>query len=547
MGGEGGLIGGAGGVAFVDGPCDDLTLPRRAFEAGDGGVQFGEIAGDFSVETLDGPWRLSEQWSGCESYVFLTYFPDLRQGGQGDWSGDQLWASEIAPLYLKGPRNVHYFFTSFEEEAADREARADALRTSFDRFLGANVPDANDRNYWRDHFHFVTDRVTEIEGSVGPFVTSYLEYMFSDEGLADLGDRGMAQSPLPEAFAINRHQRWDPVGSLSPIVGQAPTFEMASYAGHFYNHLIGLDDRLAGEGDVTVVPLLAETVTERIFNQTVTLPDAQAMAAFNTLEVDIQVNCPARNPFNCSEWDRIARISLCLDAECAEKQEMMRWITPYWRRGRRRWAQEISPMLALLRAGGEVIFQVEMGPDWERKTKRQVDISLRFSEATPAGGPEASASGGALAFTGGEFIEAYNTRDPFTFTPPAGARRVELISIISGHGQAEGSNCAEWCDHRHQFTVNGVELPEISSPMTPGSLTGCAERAGEGVSPGQWGNWAPGRAYWCPGLPVDWVRQDITEQVTPGVESAITYEGSLAGATPRGGDIALSAYVIWYE
>ncbi|MFN3199180.1 MAG: peptide-N-glycosidase F-related protein [Bradymonadia bacterium] len=550
-GGEpmGGMMGGAGGgeVMFADGPCEDLDLPKAPFQTADGGTAFGDIAGDFTVQTLDGPWQLTQNWSGCESYVFLNYFQDLRQGGGGPWQGDQLWGSDLSPLYQQGPRNVHYFFTSFEEELAEREARMNTLRDGFDRFLGANVADAADRAYWRSHFHFVTDRMTEIEGSAGLFARNYLDFMFSDEGVVDLGDRGMAQAPLPDVFAINRHQQFDPVGSLSPVVGQPPNFEMAAYAGHFYNHLSSLDARLADTSEITEVTLLERAVTERVFTEQVELPSAEEMAAFNTLEVDIQVTCPFQHPFACSEWDRIARISLCLDEECAQRQEIMRWITPYWRRGRRRWAQDISPMLALLRAGGTQRFFIEMGPDWERKTERNARITLRFSEAMPAAGPEGSATGGALAFTGGAFDENYNTREPFTFTAPEGTRRAELVTIISGHGQTPQDNCAEWCDHRHQFTLNDVELTEISSAMEAGTLKGCAERAGEGVPPGQWGNWAPGRAYWCPGLPVDLIRLDITDHITPGAESTLTYRGLFNGGDPRGGDIALSAYVIWYE
>ena len=54
------------------------------------------------------------------------------------------------------------------------------------------------------------------------------------------------------------------------------------------------------------------------------------------------------NPFACSEWDRIGRIELCRDLECTQKDEIARWITPYWRRGTRRWFLDVSPFLALL-------------------------------------------------------------------------------------------------------------------------------------------------------------------------------------------------------
>ena len=67
-----------------------------------------------------------------------------------------------------------------------------------------------------------------------------------------------------------------------------------------------------------------------------------------------------------------------------------------------------------------------------------------------------------------------------------------------------------------------------------------------GVSPGQFGNWAPERAYWCPGLPVAPIHIDLTDAVNLGVENQLDYEATLgANIQPRGGDIALSAYVVY--
>ena len=75
---------------------------------------------------------------------------------------------------------------------------------------------------------------------------------------------------------------------------------------------------------------------------------------------------------------------------------------------------------------------------------------------------------------------------------------------------------------------------------------GCAERAGEGVPPGQWGNWAPLRAGWCPGLPVAPIRHDITADLPVGEATEITYEAAFAGGPPPGGSISLSTYVVFY-
>ena len=290
--------------------------------------------------------------------------------------------------------------------------------------------------------------------------------------------------------------------------------------------------------------LLAETVTERVVTATVELPATSEMAAFDTMELDVSVTCRYRNPFACSEWDRIARVDVCLDAECGERREIVRWITPYWRRGQRRWIMDASPFLGLLQAGGSQTFRVEMGPSWERKTERDARVALRLR--TQGGRP--LPRGVELAFRGGSFDAEYNSsREPHSFTRPAEASRVELVAIVTGHGQADGNNCAEWCDHRHQVAVDGTDLPLIAADLAVlGKTRGCAPRTRQGVPPGQWGNWAPGRAYWCPGLPVDLTRVDLSELLGSGTDSTLTYRASFAGGEPAGGDIALNAYVVWY-
>jgi hypothetical protein len=536
--------GGAGGAPVTEDVCDRLGLPRLAFDDGDGGQMFGDLAAEFRVDTLDGSWSLSEHWTGCESYVFLVHFNDLRANPSGQWIGDYLWNTDPLDLVREGPENVHYFFVSYDPNLLNRRTRIEDMRDRVEAGLEQVVADEAARAEWRSRFHFVTDRLTEVEGSVGAWAQSYMQYLFSRDSLVDLGDRGMAQAPLPFAFGIGRDQRWDPVGSLDEVVGRPPLWAMAAYAPHFYNHRAAVEAQVASEPDVVEIPLVEERVTDRILVRTVTLPDANDMAGLNSVEFDVGVTCPHRNVFACSEWDRIARIEWCADAECAERQEIVRWITPYWRRGHRRWVMDASPFLALMQAGGEQTFRVEMGPGWERATERDARIVLRLATRDGA----ARSAGVERAFGGGAFNAEYNNREPFTFTPPADATRVELVTILSGHGQADGTNCAEWCDHRHTFSLNGEALPTIQpSPVTTGALRGCARRADEGVPPGQYGNWAIGRAYWCPGLPVDARRDDITEQVRLGEANELTYSASFrAGEDPPGGDIALNAYVVWY-
>lgn len=491
--------------------CDELSLPRVPFRATGSGTAFDDVAGDFTVETLDGPFTLSEAWSGCESYVFVNY--------ASTEYGNALFSTVLDPLIEEGPRNVHYFFTSYEEDGAAIRSRMTALRASLeDTFEFIALAEA-ERAFWRAHIHFVVEPIQDAEG-IGAFVR--------------------ARPTIEHAFAIMRDQRYDPVGSLFEVRGGGftPRIGMAAFAGHHYNYRAELEARLAAE-DATVVPLLDEAdVTARTLIRTVTLPDP---SAFDTFEIDLEIHC-RQDPQNCSEWDRIAYVHLCTDATCTDARELVRWITPYSRPGRMRWVMDASPFVGML-AAGEQTFRVVTGPDWEEATLYDITASLRLS----ARGSD-RASGAERAFTGGPFDASYNANHPpFRFTPPAGTTRVELAVIVSGHGQTAGDNCAEWCDHEHTFRVNGGAAQHIAFPGQAGQAHGCAARSADGVIPGQWGNWAPLRAGWCPGLPVPVVRFDVTDDVTLGAENELTYEGSFAGGAPRGGDIDLSAYVVYYR
>jgi hypothetical protein len=447
-----------------------------------------------------------------------------------------VWESDLVG-FLEAPENMHFFFLSFEEEAQARQDRMRELNNRFVRSLnpGESLP--------QERLHFVTDRATEVEGSVGAFLSDYLEFMFDPESLVDLGERGSAQAPLPFVFGIDRLQRWDAGGSLDEVVGGAPRLSMAAYLGPFYNHIAEVYERVARDGALEV-PLVSERTSERVMIKRVTLPSADTLEPLTALELDVSVTCPHRNVFACSEWDRIARVSHCADEVCEERRELGRWITPYWRRGERRWVWDASVARPWLAEGGEQSFYIELGPSWERATERDVSIKLRFKEAEPA----LKVTESLYAFGGGVFDATYNEREPFRFTPPEGVRRVELVMLLSGHGQTTFDGCAEWCDHRHHVSVNGQPLPVIKHEGELGSKAGCAAYAAQGVSPGQYGNWAPERAFWCPGLPVEPLRLDLTAHVTPGQESQLTYHATLGEeGAPRGGDVALSAYVVFYE
>ncbi|MCA9698452.1 MAG: hypothetical protein KC431_13060, partial [Myxococcales bacterium] len=264
-------------------------------------------------------------------------------------------------------------------------------------------------------------------------------------------------------------------------------------------------------------------------------------AGFDTMEVVVTAECGPSPGDDCGHWDYEAFVHWCDNQACdGERREVFRWITPYARAGTRRWVFEASPMLALLRDGGTQYFQ--FGMRWNMNPSTW-DMRLRLRNHS---GDKAQTL--IPAFVGNKgFNDSYNDWATVEFTPAANASRVELVALISGHGQ-ETSNCAEWCNHQHEFTINGnaTHLREF-----PGQVVdqGCAEQVDIGVVPGQWGNWTPGRAAWCPGLPVQpWI-VDITDEVQLGAVNTIDYQGLYGGSPVTGsrGRILLSSYIVVYE
>src|SRR5690242_3949809 len=102
----------------------------------------------------------------------------------------------------------------------------------------------------------------------------------------------------------------------------------------------------------------------------------------------------------------------------------------------------------------------------------------------------------------------------------ADVKKVELFVLVTGHGSG-ANQCSEFCDHQHEFTVNGNKHTD-QFPMA-GTSQGCITHLSNGMTPNQAGTWWYGRGGWCPGQQVDpWV-VDVTAEVTPGQTATVSY------------------------
>lgn len=499
--------------------CQAQGLAATRFMAG-GEAKWDGLAGDFTLQTKRGPWTLSEAWTGCDSFIFIQH-----DGGQ---LGAALWANArggLAGLMANAAPNAHIFFGAYGQSAEAIGPQLDQISEAIQGALGS-APDEL-RVRWAQRLHVITEPVNKTTGALGQLLA--------------------AQAQPVYAVGVDLEQRFDQGGAPYNIgpQGFTPDLSVAAYLPRYYNYRRKLNDQLTAQADaVTVVKVIDAKVTENNALYKATFPSAEAMQAFDTLEIEVNASCGPRPKEDCGEWDYEAYLERCRtgSADCAERDQVALWITPYARPGHRRWLVDATPFLGLLKEGGEQTFR--FGMLWNMNPNQML-INFRLSSSGQALKPHRLIP----LFEGGDFDAQYNSKHaPQAFTRQPEDKRVELVALLTGHGQTEGNNCAEWCDHEHTFGFGPAQAPvKMSFPNQAGAPMGCAQQADQGVVPGQWGNWTPGRAAWCPGLIVKPWRVDVTDRFTAGQESTITYQGSYQGKEPAGGRIRLSAYLAVYR
>lgn len=503
--------------------CVDEGFGREvAFDTvGPFGVLRHDLAEDFTVPLDDGTdWSLSAAWTGCESYVFVPDGIPATADGAGS-----IWDADLAQLVADSPDNVHYFFVSTADDNPSANARLDALAAQRTEVLdGLRKPNAE---RWAGRLHIVAKRADNLNSWVGDL----------------LGD------PVGrEGFAIDRAQRIRGIGSVADVDrynGAASWWNnnlaMVANEVEMYNAEAERQDRLDAVTPV-LVPMFDGEVISGFAEADLTLPTADEMSDFDTFEIDVDMRCPdptLGEAGNCGAWDYLAHLSVAADD--GTWIELSRFITTYHREAR--WVVDATPMMAHLLDGGTRRFRWEWAPEWNVQPT-ETRLTLRFSNQGRGIYPASVVN----VATGGPFGSLYNDgRVPVDVDIPADVAKVELVTIVTGHG-AGTSSCAEFCNHQHEFTVGStttlIEFPEA------GTNTGC-EDAGipNQMTPNQWGTWWFGRGGWCPGQPVLPHVLDVTADVTPGETVTVSYRGLFGGNTPLdgSGDILLNSWIVTYR
>ena len=544
--------------------CEDLDLPWVSWIEADQDWSLYATAGDVTLSTTEGEITLSEHWSGCDSYLFLQDQPAQATG----WP-KELWQRDVNDLYALLPRNTQVFFLSTQRQEEDREASFDLLLSKYDDAM--EDLSEEDRAWWASHTHFVTERAGYIEGWLGEIM--------QDPGWGAAIDRFQRVRYIGSYADYNRYN--SSYGWFEPNLGMAAN--EAIYYNFEAERQAALDSR-----ETTVVPIFSrELISDSGWsgNRTyadITLPSAAEMADFDTLEFDLYLGCEGEGEYGtCPAWDYLVYLYQCdlpevednpwadtactageslecscekpwgeaetqaylcneegtgyADCSCACGTEVGRWITTYHREGR--WVHDLSSLLPLYDSGGTRRFSFYSQQPYE------VDLDIRLSHS----GKESRATALHYLYSGAGFGESYNDNfEAVEIEIPAGTDRVEVASVISGHGMSDPGNCAEFCDTSHHFTVNGVRFdrsfPEASTAQD------CMDKAASGTVPNQYGTWWYGRSGWCPGREVPLVTADVTAAIVEGTNT-VDYEGFYNGQPYTGGgaSIRLSSWLVLSE
>jgi hypothetical protein len=485
------------------------------------GTDFGQRAGDFTLTTLDGTLHLSDIWNGCDSIVFI----DMSSGLAFEL------LNEVTEWLQTSPANVHYILYPPQKTPSS----AESYRTTIETAPGY------DETAWKSRIHYVS----ELDAS----------------GWVDQRIVKAASIGKEAGFAIDRQGTIRTLGGNGDLFGTAA--RLLTYVPKYYNFEAAREVTLASE-EASVLPILDHVATAnpnwvKMYTvsayQEVELPSAAELAAYGTVELDHEVTCASypehqtNGTGGCAEWDSQVDLYLCdpgispIPQPTAQCDTLVaRLITPYARPGR--WITDVSHLLALAKEGGKRTFRL-----YSQQPVTST-MSLRFIKKACADKRVVLDIVPLTAWNGlnQKMDPTYNDRHtPIVFDAPVGTTAAELFLIVTGHHEAPGSECGEWCNHQHLFTLNVGTTHKKDHPGIRDTY-GCADTPGS--VPMQWGNFASRRAAWCPGRNVDPWRVDLTADLKAG-SNQLGYQMQVDGANyistaADPGSIDMWGYVILY-
>ena len=241
-----------------------------------------------------------------------------------------------------------------------------------------------------------------------------------------------------------------------------------------------------------------------------------AAGAYQKIILHLSLACPSGG---CDPWDRFASQGVVTrkgqDAGPDTVLEIARFITPYHVGAK--WDLDVTDLRPLLT--GDVTLRAFIdtwvGPGSPYGAGWLVTATFEMTGGIPTPLPIAVLPVWTpRAVTYGDPAKPVAGGAPPQMVALPKASSYALRSFITGHGQGNAENCAEFCAKTHTLTVGST------SHAQKVWRTDCAKTA----APNQEGTYQYSRAGWCPGADVKPWTVDVTKDVSGASAAAVAYE-----------------------
>ncbi|MBI2389192.1 MAG: hypothetical protein HYV09_06210 [Deltaproteobacteria bacterium] len=259
------------------------------------------------------------------------------------------------------------------------------------------------------------------------------------------------------------------------------------------------------------------TENKRIVETEATFPES---GSYQSIVLHLALDCPDGR---CDAWDRFGTLGIVTKKGDKPEDdtviEVARFITPYAVAGK--WDIDVTDLRPLLRGKltMRAFIDTWVGPGSSYGNGWSLSASFEMKGGVPEKEPVAVLPIWTMhSGVYGDPAKPIATSFPEQkLTLPTGATSYAVRTLVTGHGQGNLENCAEFCPREHTVTVSGVAHKERVW------RSDCATSS----VPGQKGTYKLSRAGWCPGADVrPWIFD-----ATADVASGATIADAASGAT----------------
>jgi hypothetical protein len=241
-----------------------------------------------------------------------------------------------------------------------------------------------------------------------------------------------------------------------------------------------------------------------------------ATGAYEKIILHLSLACPSGG---CDPWDRVGTLGVVTEkgsnGGADTVIEIQRFVTPYHVGAQ--WDIDVTDLRPLL--SGDITLRgfidTWVGPGSQYGDGWLLTASFEMKGGVPTPLPVAVVPVWTMrsATYGDPAKPIASSVQPQMLTLPSGASSYALRTFVTGHGQGNAGNCAEFCSREHTITA-GTTAHKATIWRTD-----CATTA----APNQQGTYKYSRAGWCPGADVrPWI-VDVTKDVTGGT-AAFAYD-----------------------